>query len=109
MTDLAPTDEKVVRLPEPPKPPEWIVGPFEEYRVVIEGRVIPNLTARRLQSGGVTLCVDRRWMAEFANPADAYQAAWLIANAMAVASGYPWLGASNKDMPFAPEAMEVTP
>lgn len=100
--------DNIVTLPEQ-KRPEWIIGPFEEYRVVIEGRAIPRLTARRTSSGGVLLTVDRRWTSEFANQDDAYQAAWLIANATAVAEGYAWLGATSKDHPFAPVVHEIKP
>lgn len=95
----------VVDFPEQ-KPPEFIFGPFTENRVVIEGRNIPYLTANKIGDDRVELIVDRRWSATFA-AADAYQAAWLMANAMAVASGYPYLGADNKQMPFAPQVMQL--
>lgn len=88
------------------KPPEFVVGPFTESRVVIEGRNIPYLTAKKVGEDRVELIVDRRWSATFAT-ADAYQVAWLMANAMAVASGYPWLGADSKQMPFAPKVFEI--
>lgn len=58
---------------------------------MVEGRIIPNLTGFH-DGDKIALIVDNRFAASFA-PDDAYQAAWLIAQAMAIASGYPSLGA----------------
>ena len=91
-----------------PKPVEFMVGPFEEYRVVIEGRMIPWLTAYRDGDDGTALVVDHRFSITFPNDL-AYEAAWLIANAMAVAAGYPCLSSENRDRPFAPQCAEIKP
>lgn len=99
---------EVITFPSPPAPPELLIGPFEEWRVVVQGRVVPRLTGRRV-GDGVHLTVDGRFGAEFSNEADAGQAAWLIAQASAVAAGYPHFEADTKDQPFAPIAMEATP
>ena len=86
--------------------PEWITDPFSASRVVIEGRLIPNLTARR-DGDSVTLVVDDRLSVTI--PSDvAYQVAWLVANAMAIGAGYPSLSAETKDRPFAPQARGLT-
>lgn len=90
-----------------PKPPDLLVGPFiGEYRVVIEGRFVPRLTGRR-DGDRVRLTVDDRFMQDFSTEADAHSAAVLIAQAMAIASGYPHFAAETKDMPFAPRAMRI--
>lgn len=91
-----------------PKPPELLVGPFEEYRVVIQGRFVPRLTGyHEKATGKVWLVVDRRFGQDFSTEADAYSAAVLIAQAMAIASGYPHFGAESRDQPFAPRAIGI--
>jgi hypothetical protein len=90
-------------------PPALLVGPFEEWRVLVQGRVVPNLTGHKYDDGRVALTVDRRFGADFPNEEIASQAAWLIANAMAVSAGYPSMEAENKDRPFAPKGMEIVP
>jgi hypothetical protein len=89
----------IIDLPKPP-PPDWIVGPFTSYHCIIEGRVIPQLTAVRCPNGNVVLTVDNRFSSEV--PGDkAYEIAWLIVQALAVGAGYSHLGAENKEQPFA--------
>lgn len=86
--------------------PEFMIGPFEEYRVVIEGRLIPHLTAKR-EGENVFLMVDNRM--GITVPKDrAYDICWLVANAMAVAKGYPCLSSENTDRPFAPQCAELS-
>lgn len=99
--------DNVVKLPPQQEPPELLVGPFEEWRVMVEGRVIPRLTGYR-EGDKICLVVDRRFVACF-SPEDARQAASLIAEALAIGEGYAWLGSENKDRPFAPKGMEMTP
>ncbi len=102
------TEDNVVKLPDPPKSPEWIVGPFEEYRVVIHGRMIPDLTALRLKGGGVMLSLDHRFLIEIPDEGLAYQVAAFVANALAIGSGYPFSGAETKERPFAPKAIAIS-
>lgn len=84
-----------------------LVGPFEEYRVVVEGRAIPRLTGYLQEDGRITLIVDGRFMVDF--PAEiAHQAAWLLANALAVGAGYTHLAAETKSQPFAPTISQVS-
>lgn len=87
-------------------PYDFIVGPFEEYRVRIEGRCIPGLTAVKQHDGRVSLIVDGRFSTIV--PADiAHDVAWLLAQALAVGSGYAFLGAESKEKPFAPQMAEI--
>lgn len=87
--------------------PEFLVGPFEEYRVVVEGRMIPKLTGFR-EGERTVLIVDRRMSISVPNDI-AYDVALLVAEALAVGAGYSHLGAENKsERPFAPRSMEIT-
>lgn len=86
---------------------EWLIGPFEEYRVLVEGRQIPKLTGVRRADGTVSLSVDHRFCGIFSTERDAEQAAFLIANAMAIGAGYPCLSAPSKEHPFAPVSREI--
>jgi hypothetical protein len=109
--ELGGTDpDKVVRIEfgetlHDGTPPSLLIGPFTEYCVVVEGRDIPGLTGYP-DGDKIALVVDRRFSASFA-PEDAHQAAWLIAQALAIGAGYPWLGATSKNQPFAAQAMEL--
>lgn len=80
---------------------DFLVGPFQVFKVVVEGRAIPRLTGSKWSEYETELIVDGRFSAVFTD-ASAKQAAWLIAQAMAIGEGYSHLGAMNKDQPFAP-------
>lgn len=101
------TDD-VVKFPDRAnaKPPDLLIGPFEEWRVVVQGRCIPHLTGRR-EPDGIWLTVDHRLAAGPFTEEAAYQAASLAANAMAVATGYSHAGAESKDQPFAPRVNQL--
>ena len=73
----------IVNLPTP-KMPEWIVGPFEEYRVIIDGRMIPRLNALRMSDGRVSLLLDKRFIIDLPDEGLAYQVASFAANALAM-------------------------
>jgi hypothetical protein len=96
----------LVDFPERDAPLDPLIGPFKESRVVVDGRMIPNLTG--FHEGGETfLVVDHRF--SVAVPREyAYSVAWLVAQGMAIASGYPHLGAESKVQPFAPKAQELS-
>ena len=95
----------VTTFPEQ-KQPDLLVGPFEEWRVMHEGRFVPGLTGFR--EGDVTwLVVDQRFGGRFSTEKDARQAARLIAEALAVAAGYPHFSADSKDQPFAALAIGI--
>ena len=89
-----------------PDQPDLLVGPFQVSHVVLEGRAIPLLTGRKTATGTV-LIVDGRFEIEFPNEL-AYQAAWLLAQAIAVAQGYSHLGAKTKERPFAPMIKQIS-
>lgn len=79
-----------------------MTGAVRNYTtVIVDGREIPRLTMRE-RGDNIELTVDHRFSVDF--PRDiAPQAAWLIAQALAIGAGYPWLGAQTKDRPFAPQ------
>lgn len=98
-------EDNVTQFPPPDKAPEFMIGPFEEYRVVIEGRKIPFLTVFK-DADGVNLVIDHRL--SIAVPEDrAYDICWLLANAMAVAQGYACLSSESKDRCFAPQCSQI--
>lgn len=76
------TEEKGPYAPE-------IVGPFDEYRVTVDGYRVPYLNARELPDGRVAPTVDGRFGLSEAVPREEFDR-WLplLANAMAVAAGY---------------------
>lgn len=98
--------DNILEFPSKPEEPEdFLIGPFEECRVVIEGRKIPKLTGHRT-TDGVNLIIDNRFCVLVPNDL-AQDIAWLVAQAMAVGAGYPHLGAETKDRCFAPLCMQV--
>ena len=72
--------------------------------VVVEGREIPGLRMKDRNdtpSGMISLQVDGRF--EIDVPAEfAPSVAWLVSQALAVGSGFAFLGSETKDRPFAP-------
>jgi hypothetical protein len=101
------SEDNVVQFPPLEKRPDLLVGPFEEWRVQVEGRIIPRLTGYH-DGDKIALVVDHRFSSSF-EPDAAYSAAWLIAQAMAIAEGYPFLGAETKQQPFAPMGISIGP
>ena len=100
--------DNVTQFPTTEPPAELLIGPFEEWRVVVDGRVIPRLTGF-YDGDRIALVLDGRFSHSFRKE-DAYSAAWLIANALAIGEGYSHLGATSKSQqPFAPQAMEISP
>ena len=93
----------VIKFPEPPTrdPYAFMVGPFEEYRCLIDGRMVPGVTAFRDGPDNIGVVLDHRFMVSV--PKDLAQSvAWLVANALAIGSGYSHMGAETKGLPFAP-------
>lgn len=84
-----------------------LAGPFTVNHVVVDGLKIPRLTGHALTFGGYELIVDGRFSASFPDEETARSAAWLIAQAMAVAEGYSHLGAASRGRPFAPEMVQL--
>jgi len=84
------------------------IGPFQESYVVVDGRFVPRLSGRQNEDGTVDLVVDRRFGATFSDLKTASQAARLIAQASAIAAGYPHFAADSKDQPFAAQSFGVS-
>jgi hypothetical protein len=84
---------------------DFLVGPFQEYRVIIEGKVIPKLTGHD-EGDKIALVLDHRFSVSFPKEF-AYQAAWLIAHAIAIGAGYRSFLATSKDGPFAPNGTRL--
>lgn len=97
----------VLNFPEPPKRPSLLIGPFEEHRVIVDGRLMPLLTGFR-EGDKIWLVVDGRFICGPFGEEEAHQAAILAGQAMAVTAGYPHLGAASKDQPFAPLCSELS-
>lgn len=97
--------DNIIQMPPSEKPPELLVGPFQQWSVQVDGRIIPRLTGYR-EGDKIALVVDHRFTASFSE-ADAHQAAWLIAQAMAIGGGYSHLGAEAPGRPFAPQARKI--
>lgn len=95
---------EVIDIPRKEQP-ELLVGPFETWNVQVDDRIIPRLTGFK-DGDKIALVVDGRFSGSFSKD-DAYQAAWLIAQALAIGSGYSHLGASSKDQPFAPIGVKL--
>lgn len=99
------SEDNVVKLPTPPRP-ELLIGPFEKFYVQVEGRKIPLLSGFH-EGDKIWLVCDDRFACGPFSPDDAYQAAVLAGQCIAVMSGYPHLGAPNKEKPFAPQIGEL--
>lgn len=98
MTD----DSKISRIGEQIDAIEEMKGAHSlGQSVLVEGRAIPHLAM--VDTGAeIDIYVDGRFCVPF--PRDlAPSAAWLLGQAIAVASGYKHLGAESKDAPFAPQ------
>lgn len=98
----------VVDFPPPAGPPDLLVGPFQEWRVVVDGREIPRLTGFREGDDLTCLVLDHRFAVSVPNEL-ARGVAYVLANALAIGAGYSHLGATSRDMPFAPICSEITP
>lgn len=98
--------DNVTHFPELPKQPDLLIGPFEEFRVVVDGRLMPLLTGYR-EGEKIWLVVDHRFACGPFSEEEARQAARLAGQAMAVTAGYPHLGATDKSKPFAPQCAQI--
>jgi len=64
-----------------------IVGPFQSYRVIVDGRRVPFLEALPVNGGKVSLLLDGRYALDI-SVADADAFIPWVADAIAVAMGY---------------------
>lgn len=97
-------DDNVSQFPKK-EPLDPLVGPFEYYKIVVEGRAIPGLSGYH-DGDMVGLVLDHRLSISVPREL-AHQVAWFAANAMAIGAGYSHLGAESKDRPFAPQCIEL--
>lgn len=92
----------VIDFPQKDDPTATLLnGPYEYWQVVVSGRAIPRLAGRRIADGGINLIVDDRFMGGPFYGETANQAAYLIAQALAIGAEYSNLEADAKGMPFA--------
>lgn len=86
------------------------IGPFPaEHRVVVDGRAIPYLSAAPSADGTtITLSLDHRFIIE-GTAEEVAKWVHFMANAMAVAAGYSYLGAEKKHEIFAPQMVGLAP
>src|SRR5690349_11287720 len=68
-----------------------IIGPFEDYRVTVNGYWVPYLRAVRVE-GIISLTLDSRFGLDIPDDERALPIIEFIGNAMAVAAGYSCLG-----------------
>lgn len=99
--------DNVTQFPAKPAQPPLLSGPFDVWHVIVKGRRIPLLTGRYTEDGGINFIVDDRFMGGPFYGETAYQAAHLLAQALAVASGYSHLEAPDKTRGFAPVAHHI--
>lgn len=97
---------EIVEFPKSEQPP-ILIGPFQVWHVVVGGRKIPHLTGTHTSDGGINFIVDGRLMGGPFYGETAHQAAWLLAQALAVGSGYSNFEAETKDRVFAPLTVEL--
>ena len=64
-----------------------LVGPFEEYRVVVDGWTVPYLSASPLEDGGIHLQLDHRFGLDVSLD-DESEVVPFIADCIAVALGF---------------------
>lgn len=96
--------DNIIKFPKD-ETSELLVGPFEYYKVVVDGRAIPNLTGFH-DGDKIALVLDGRFSISVSKD-DATPVAWMIANALAIGAGYPSMNAADKSRPFAPQIAQI--
>jgi hypothetical protein len=79
-----------------------LAGPFEEYEVLVDSRRIPLLTGKKTEDGRFNIIVDKRFMGGPFDERAVEQVTFLLAQAIAIASGYSNYEAQEPGRPFAP-------
>lgn len=72
------------------------------HKVVIDGKLIPRMRSRERDDGHYEVLLDDRWVYIFSNKNDCFFALSMAANCLAIGEGYKFLGADDKNHPFAP-------
>lgn len=87
-----------------------IIGPFDHYYLTYNGCIIPYITLRLISAEAKewNVLVADRICTQLSNN-ELCNAAWLLANAMAVAAGYTYFGeTSSKKNPFITKMTGIT-
>jgi hypothetical protein len=74
-----------------------IIGPFDEYRVTVNGYQVPDLQARRV-NGLIYLSLSNNLSCDIPDDERALPVIQFIANAMAIAAGYSCFGAGSRPL-----------
>jgi hypothetical protein len=74
-----------------------IIGPFDTYRVTVNGYRVPYISAVR-HDGLISLTLDERFGCDIADDDQATPIIDFIANAMAVAAGYSCFGENSQEL-----------
>jgi hypothetical protein len=72
-----------------------IIGPFNDYRVTIDGYQVPRLRAVRV-NGLISMTLDHRFGCDIPDDERAYPIIHFIATAMAVGAGYSCVGENSQ-------------
>lgn len=72
------------------------------YTAIVDDREIPRLMVYERRDGEITITLDRRFAIDVPRNMSG-SVCWMIANALAIGEGYPFLGSETKDKPFAPQ------
>jgi hypothetical protein len=72
-----------------------IIGPFDDYRVTVNGYRVPHLNAVR-HDGLISLELDERFACDIPDDERALPIIDFVANAMAVAAGYSCFGENSQ-------------
>jgi hypothetical protein len=74
------------------------IGPFiDKYKLLVEGCIVPYLTATKNNNGDWNLTLDERYGIT-ATEEEVGKWLWFLAYAMAVAAGYTCFGENSKQM-----------
>ena len=74
------------------------------YTAVVEGREIPGLLVWERGEDKITILLDRRFAIDVPRELSG-SVCWLVAQALAIGSGYTHIGAPHPGTPFAPEVV----
>ena len=98
------SDTKVTTLHDPENGVVEFGVRIPGYTAVVDGREIPRLTVYERSDKEITILLDRRFAIDVTRELSGC-ICWMIANALAIGEGYPFLGAETKNRPFAPQVV----
>lgn len=97
-------------LPPPTKGTE-LIGPFvarEPYRLVVDGCLVPHVEFFKEPAGTYEVLIDGRLAVLELTEAEIQKWGYVLANAMAIASGLSHFGPEAKPKPFASRMIGIT-